>query len=75
MLAQTPTQVSIPPLENGDYLTRHEFERRYQAMPQVKKAELIEGVVHMASPVRFRSHAKPHAQVMGWLSVYCDPWC
>ncbi len=23
----------IPPLESGDRLTRHEFERRYTAMP------------------------------------------
>jgi hypothetical protein len=35
----------IPPLQNGDRLTRDEFERRYHAMPQLKHAELIEGVV------------------------------
>jgi hypothetical protein len=46
------TQRSIPPLESGDRLTRHEFERRYSAMLHVKKAELIEGIVYMASPVR-----------------------
>lgn len=40
-----PQRPVIPPLENGDSLTRWEFERRYQAMPKVKKAELIEGVV------------------------------
>jgi Uma2 family endonuclease len=60
----------IPPLENGDRLTRHEFERRYQAMPNVKKAELIEGVVYMASPLRFRSHAKPHSKLIMWLGTY-----
>jgi len=42
----------IPPLRNGDHLTRDEFERRYEAMPHVNKAELIEGVVHMPSPYR-----------------------
>lgn len=42
----------IPPLENGDRLSREEFERRYEAMPHVKKAELLEGVVHMGSPGR-----------------------
>ena len=42
---------SIPPLRNGDHLTVAEFERRYEAMPHVKKAELIEGVVYMPSPV------------------------
>ena len=36
---------AIPPLENGDHLTRAEFLRRYDGMPDVKKAELIEGVV------------------------------
>lgn len=60
----------LPLLENGDRLTRHEFERRYSAMPQVKKAELIEGIVHMASPVRARKHGKPHASVMLWLGSY-----
>ena len=45
-----PTDASgngtIPPLENGDRLTRAEFERRYDAMPELKKAELIEGEVY-----------------------------
>ena len=54
-----------PPLENGDRLTRCEFERRYDAMPHIKKAELIEGVVYMASPVRFKSHGEPHARIVG----------
>jgi Uma2 family endonuclease len=60
----------IPPLENGDRLTRSEFERRYHTMPDVKKADLIEGIVYMASPVRIRSHGKPHAYIMGWLATY-----
>ncbi len=60
----------IPPLESGDRLTRHEFERRYNAMPNVKKAELIEGVVYVASPVPFRSHAEPHGNLIGWLGTY-----
>lgn len=50
----------IPRLENGDRLTRPEFERRYTAMTQVKKAELIEGIVYMPSPVRVRQHGRPH---------------
>ena len=60
----------VPPLENGDRLTRHEFERRYNAMPYLKKAELIEGVVYVASPLRFESHGKPHFQIITWLGVY-----
>jgi Uma2 family endonuclease len=62
--------VAVPPLEPGDHLTRAEFERRYEAMPQVKKAELIEGVVYMPSPVRLEHHAAPHADLIGWLAVY-----
>lgn len=60
----------IPILENGDRLTRHEFEQCYQRMPQIKKAELIEGVVYVASPVRIRNHAYPHGQIITWLGVY-----
>ncbi|HEX9372770.1 MAG TPA: Uma2 family endonuclease [Roseiflexaceae bacterium] len=60
---------AIPPLENGDYLTRAEFERRYNALPWLKKAELIEGVVYMGSPVRSEVHAEPHAAVVMWAGV------
>jgi hypothetical protein len=38
------SRVTIPPLENGDLLTRNEFDRRYTAMPGLEKAELIEGI-------------------------------
>jgi Uma2 family endonuclease len=60
----------VPALENGDRLTRAEFERRYEAMPHLKKAELIEGVVYVPSPVRHRQHGSPHAQLIGWLFQY-----
>lgn len=66
----TTTQ-AVPPLENGDHLSRPEFERRYAAMPSHQKAELIEGVVYlMASPLRFRQHAQPHAWIVAWLATY-----
>jgi Uma2 family endonuclease len=68
-----PEEISnhkIPPLENGDRLSRTEFERRYDAMPHLKKAELIEGIVYMPSPVRLRQHGEPHSYLMGWLVVY-----
>lgn len=72
MVVQKPLSPSdsIPPLENGDRLTRHEFEKRYEAMPHIK-AELIEGVVYMSSPVRARRHGEPHSHIIGWLFVYC----
>ena len=70
----TTSSKAIPLLENGDRLTRHEFELRYTAMPDRKKgsnkAELIEGIVYMASPLRFESHAKPHSSLVIWLGNY-----
>ncbi len=60
----------LPPLENGDRLTREEFERRYDAMPHIKKAELIEGVVYMPSPVRHKLHSKAHFRLIAWLGAY-----
>ncbi len=60
-----------PPLNTGDRLSRVEFEHRYQAHPEIKKAELIEGVVYMPSPVRFNQHAKPYALIIAWLGLAC----
>lgn len=65
--APAPT---IPPLHNGDRLTREEFLRRYQAMPDLKKAELIEGVVYMPSPIRHGAHSKPQLRWVNWLGHY-----
>lgn len=66
----TTAPIQIPPLESGDRLTRHEFERRYEAMPHLKKAELIEGVVYVPAALRFRSHGQPHGLLMTWLGTY-----
>src|SRR5436190_10584959 len=60
----------IPPLRHGDHLTVAEFQRRYEAMPEVKKAELINGVVYMPSPVTLRYHGEPHSNLGGWMFVY-----
>ncbi len=59
-----------PALEVGDHLSRDEFERRYEAMPETKKAELIEGVIYMPSPVRWVRQARPHSFLGGWLFHY-----
>lgn len=60
-----------PPLESGDHLSRAEFERRYHAHPEIKKAELIEGVVYVPTPTRFEEHGNPHFNIITWLGVYC----
>jgi len=65
-----PEMEKVPPLQNGDRLTRTEFERRYKAMPDLQKAELIEGVVYMPSPVSFDNHGGPHFHLITWLGVY-----
>ncbi|MBW4642349.1 MAG: Uma2 family endonuclease [Goleter apudmare HA4340-LM2] len=70
MVKTPPQHKTIPLLENGDKLTRYEFERRYNAMPSLKKAELIEGIVYMPAALRFRSHGQPHAWIIGWLVSY-----
>jgi len=59
-----------PLLEQGDRLSRAEFERRYEGMPHLKKAELVEGTVYMPSPLHARKHAKPHLQLGTWLGTY-----
>src|SRR5580698_2647307 len=59
----------VPPLETGDCLSQAEFERRYRAMPWLKKAELVAGVVFVGSPVS-KLHADAHARLMGWIMAY-----
>lgn len=66
----TDPMTRIPPLESGDRLTRLEFERRYKAMPQINKAELVEGVVYVASPARVAEHSRPHRKIITWLAAY-----
>ncbi len=69
VLQQPARDLPVPALESGDRLTRAEFERRYEATPEKFKAELIEGVVYAASPVRV-FHGTPHAALITWLGVY-----
>ncbi len=57
-------------LESGDHLARAEFHRRYLARPDIAKAELIQGVVYVASPVRHNRHGRQHGLVALWLGTY-----
>ena len=63
-------------LEPGDHLTREEFERRYEAMPYIRKAELIEGVVYMPSPVS-PAHGRSDSLMIVWMGYYAafTPGC
>ena len=74
-MANTSSQETAPAtgilfLESGGQLTQPEFERRYKAMPHLKKAELIEGVVYVPAALRFRTYAEPHGNLIGWLWTY-----
>ena len=60
----------IPPLQSGDRLNRAEFERRYNAMPNNVKAELIDGVVYMSSPTRADFHGDQHGALVCWTNTY-----
>jgi Uma2 family endonuclease len=61
---------ALPPLEPGDHLTREEFERRFDATPGLKRAELIEGVVYMSPALRWDFHARPDVRLSAWLMNY-----
>jgi Uma2 family endonuclease len=61
--------VKLPPLENGDHLDQKTFHERYCAMPEDFRAELVEGMVIVPSPLR-RPHGRTHLTFNGWLSTY-----
>lgn len=63
-------QQAPPPLRGGDRLSRAEFARRYRQHPEIKKAELVEGVVYVPSPIRHEDHGRPHAMMAVWLGTY-----
>ncbi|HEX8311695.1 MAG TPA: Uma2 family endonuclease [Chthoniobacteraceae bacterium] len=63
------SEKSLPPLENGDHLDTFEFLRRYEAMADSVKAELVDGIVYMASPVSLL-HAEPDGLIQSWLGYY-----
>jgi Uma2 family endonuclease len=60
----------VPPLQAGDRLTRPEFERRFDATPGLKKAELIEGTVYMPPPVSDDYHGRPHFSLIALFGYY-----
>lgn len=72
-----PAAIALaPPIREGDRLDSPEFLRRWEAMPSLKRAELIGGVVFMPSPVSF-PHSKTHGAIYGWVWSYSEvtPGC
>jgi hypothetical protein len=70
------TPLSTPPLLEGDSLTSDEFLRRWEEIPDLKRAELIDGIVYMPSPVSLR-HEQFQMFLAGWVSIYtcATPGC
>lgn len=50
-------------------LTRAEFERRWDSHPEIKKAELIDGMVYLEMTVS-RTHGEAHGRLMTILGPY-----
>lgn len=66
-----PNHSLVPPLRDGDRLSLEEFERRWEATPDLKRAELIEGQVYMnAASLRWDWHAEPHGLVVHVMNSY-----
>src|SRR5437870_8701918 len=60
---------TLPPLVAGQHLDQPTFHERYEAMPPGTRAELIGGIVYMASPLKM-PHGTSHADVVHWSSEY-----
>ena len=56
-------------LQNGDRMNREEFHAAYEETPEDFKAELVEGIVYVASPLR-RNHGVNHVFLSGLLMMY-----
>src|SRR6476620_4243631 len=58
-------------LVEGQRLDQPTFHALYEAMPPGTRAELIDGVVHMPSPVGLE-HGEAHVPVIVWLDYYAE---
>src|SRR5262245_34149488 len=58
-----------PTLTAGDHLTRAEFLRRWKANARIKRAELIEGIGYMPSPVTVE-HGDMESVLGTWIGLY-----
>ncbi|MBI4910300.1 MAG: Uma2 family endonuclease [Acidobacteria bacterium] len=65
-----------PRLITGERMSREEFLARWEQLPGLKNAELIEGIVYVPSPVSLH-HSDYALQAHGWLWTYAQatPGC
>jgi Uma2 family endonuclease len=64
-----PPRPPPPELQSGDRMTQQEFHAAYERMPDDVKAELIGGIVYVASPLR-RRHGTNHLPLGTLLFTY-----
>ena len=69
-------QVAGKELVTGMKLSLEEFLSRWEAIPELKKAELINGVVYVPSPVSIE-HDHRDVKIHGWLDRFAEetPGC
>lgn len=65
--ATKSTAIDLPC--NGDKMTREEFHRVYEQTPDGFTAELVGGIVYVASPLK-RQHGIPHGLLVSLLNAY-----
>ena len=44
--------ISLVDLHHGDRMSRDEFLWRWEQIPEIKRAELIDGMVYLSSPLQ-----------------------
>lgn len=64
-----PARPNVPGLDNGDRMSREEFHKLYEHAPKDFRAELIGGIVYVASPLR-RTHGIAHPSLSTLFFIY-----
>lgn len=64
-----PANSPLAELHSGDKMTREEFHRAYEEMPEDFQAELIGGIVYVASPLKL-PHGKFHLTLGSLFCAY-----
>jgi Uma2 family endonuclease len=63
--------ISLVDLHNGDRMSRDEFLWRWEQIPDIKRAELIDGVVYLSSPLS-EWHSDYELLLCSWLLAFED---
>src|SRR5712672_2291002 len=72
-----PSSISVPAeLVTGQRMTVIEFLRRWEELPDLKRAELIDGIVFVPPPVDLEQGSRS-ARIIWWLAqyAYATPGC